>query len=125
MSKRISMIQSFSIARDVVDEVWAEVANKQGELVCLDGNHTYSHVLAEAKAYPTLTSSGSHCVVFDITVEDMPRKMFLDRNWAPGNSSKTFASECLKTNPRYEIDIRIDFRLLKRVTPNGYLKRVR
>jgi len=124
MFKRISMIQGSSVAPDIVEQVKTKASGKQRVLVCLDSNHTYEHVLAELEAYAPLTSVGSYCVVFDTVVEDLPKEMFPNRPWGPGNSPKTAVWEYLKTHPEFEIDKSIQHKLLITVAPDGYLKRV-
>jgi cephalosporin hydroxylase len=125
MSSRIQMIQGSSIAPEIVRQVKAVAKNYQRVLVCLDSNHTHDHVLAELEAYAPLTSVGSYCVVFDTIVEDMPKSIFPDRPWGPGNNPKTAVWEYLKTHPEFEIDKSIDHKLLISVAPDGYLKRVK
>jgi cephalosporin hydroxylase len=122
--KRISMIQGSSVAPEVIEQVKAKAAGKQRVVVCLDSNHTHDHVLAELEAYAPLTSRGSYCVVFDTIIQDMPAAMFPDRPWGPGDNPKTAVREYLKTHPEFEIDKRIDHKLLISVAPDGYLKRV-
>lgn len=125
MSSRIQMIQGSSISPEVIEQVKSVAKNYQRVLVCLDSNHTHDHVLAELEAYAPLTSVGSYCVVFDTIVEDMPKSMFPDRPWGPGNNPKTAVWEYLKTHPEFEIDKSIDHKLLISVAPDGYLKRVK
>jgi cephalosporin hydroxylase len=125
MSSRIQMIQGSSIAAEVIEQVKSVAKNYKRVLVCLDSNHTHNHVLAELEAYAPLTSVGSYCVVFDTIVEDMPKSIFSDRPWGPGNNPKTAAWEYLKTHPEFEIDKSIDHKLLISVAPDGYLKRVK
>jgi cephalosporin hydroxylase len=125
MASRIQMIQGSSIALEIIEQVRAVAANYSRVLVCLDSNHTHDHVLAELKAYAPLTSKGSYCVVFDTVVEDMPKEMFPDRPWGPGNNPRTAVLEYLKSHPEFEIDKSIQNKLLITVAPDGYLKRVR
>jgi cephalosporin hydroxylase len=125
MSSRIQMIQGSSIAPEVIEQVKAVAKNHQRVLVCLDSNHTHDHVLAELEAYASLTSVGSYCVVFDTIVEDMPKAMFPDRPWGPGNNPKTAVWEYLRTHPEFEIDKSIDHKLMISVAPDGYLIRVK
>jgi cephalosporin hydroxylase len=125
MSSRIHMIQGSSIAPEVIGQVKSIVKNYQRVLVCLDSNHTHDHVLAELEAYAQLTSVGSYCVVFDTIIEDMPKSMFPDRPWGPGNNSKTAVWKYLKTHPEFEIDMSIDHKLLISSALDGYLKRVK
>lgn len=125
MSSRIQMVQGSSIAADIIEQV-KQVANGYNRiLVCLDSNHTHEHVLSELEAYAPLTSVGSYCVVFDTVVEDMPKEMFPDRPWGPGDNPKTAAWKYLETHKEFEIDKDIQHKLLLTVAPDGYLKRVR
>jgi cephalosporin hydroxylase len=125
MASRIQMIQGSSIAPEIIAQVSAVAANYSRVLVCLDSNHTHDHVLAELDAYAPLTSKDSYCVVFDTVIEDMPKEMFPDRPWGPGDNPKTAVWEYLKTHPEFEIDKSIQHKLLITVAPDGYLKRVR
>jgi cephalosporin hydroxylase len=125
MSSRIQMIQGSSIAPEVIEQVKVVAKNHQRVMVCLDSNHTHDHVLAELKAYAPLTSVGSYCVVFDTIVEDMPKAMFPDRPWGPGDNPKTAVWEYLKTHSEFAIDKSIDHKLLISVAPDGYLIRLK
>ncbi len=124
MASRIQMIQGSSIAADIIAQVHAVAAKYSRVLVCLDSNHTHDHVLAELNAYAPLASVGSYCVVFDTVVEDLPKEMFPDRPWGPGNNPKTAVWEYLKTHPEFQIDKSIQDKLLITVAPDGYLKRI-
>jgi cephalosporin hydroxylase len=136
MASRIQMIQGSSIAPEIIQQVHAVAANYSRVLVCLDSNHTHDHVLAELQAYAPLTTVGSYCVVFDTIVEDMPKEMFPDRPWGPGNSPKTAVWEYLRLMDaefrfgaegaplQFEIDQSIQSKLLITVAPDGYLRRV-
>jgi cephalosporin hydroxylase len=124
MASRIQMIQGSSIANDIIEQVHAIATNYSRVLVCLDSNHTHDHVLAELQAYAPLTSKESYCVVFDTVVEDMPKSMFPDRPWGPGNNPKTAVWEYLKTHSEFEIDKNIQNKLQLTVAPDGYLKRI-
>lgn len=123
MASRIQMIQGSSIAADIIAQVKAVASTYSRVLVCLDSNHTHDHVLAELNAYAPLTSVGSYCVVFDTIVEDLPKEMFPDRPWGPGNNPKTAVWEYLKSHPEFQIDKDIQNKLLITVAPDGYLKR--
>lgn len=125
MASRIQMIQGSSIAPEIIEQVRQVALGYQRVLVCLDSNHTHDHVLAELEAYAPLVSVGSYCVVFDTLVEDMPKEMFPDRPWGPGDNPKTAVWEYLKTHPEFEIDKSIQHKLLITVAPDGYLKRLR
>lgn len=125
MSSRIEMIQGSSTSPDVIENVKRIASRYERVLVSLDSNHTHEHVLAELEAYAQLVSVDSYCVVFDTAIEDVPKEMFRDRSWGPGNSPKTAVWEYLKTHPQFEIDKDIPNKLLITVAPDGYLRRVR
>lgn len=124
MASRIKLIQGSSISSDVANEVRTIAKQFKRVLVFLDSNHTHEHVLEELKIYAPLTSSGSYCVVFDTVIEDMPKSLFEDRPWGPGNNPKTAVWEYLKTHKEFEIDKSIDNKLLISVAPDGFLRRV-
>jgi cephalosporin hydroxylase len=125
MFSRIEMIEGSSIALEVVEQVHSVAAGYERVLVCLDSMHTHNHVLAELEAYAPLVTPGSYCVVFDTIIEDMPEDMFPDRPWGVGNNPKTAVWEYLKSHPEFEIDKRIQYKLLITVAPDGFLKRVK
>ena len=124
LASYIQMIQGSSIDQGVVEQVKSIARGYSKILVCLDSNHTHEHVLEELKAYAPLVSKGSYCVVFDTIVEDLPKEMFPDRPWGPGNNPKTAVLEFLKTHPEFEIDKSIDHKILISVAPDGFLKRI-
>jgi len=124
MANRIDMIEGSSIDPAIIAQVQNIVRGYERVLVCLDSNHTHTHVLAELEAYAPLVSAGSYCVVFDTIVEDMPVEMFPARPWGPGDNPKTAVWEYLKSHPEFQIDKQIDHKLLISVAPDGYLKKV-
>jgi cephalosporin hydroxylase len=125
MMRRITMIEGSSVAPEVVARVRELAAGKKRVLVALDSNHTHDHVLAELEAYAPLTTVGSYCVVFDTIVENLPEELSVDRPWGPGNNPLTAARRYLRDHPEFEVDRRVDNKLMISVTPEGYLRRVR
>jgi cephalosporin hydroxylase len=119
------MIEGSSIAPEVVSQVHEIAKNYNRILVSLDSNHTHEHVLAELQAYAPLVSLGSYCAVFDTIIEDMPSFLCADRPWGPGNNPKTAVWEYLKSHPEFEINKKIQHKLLITVAPDGYLKRIK
>lgn len=124
MASRIEMIQGSSIHVDVIDRVQRLAAGFQRVLVCLDSNHTHSHVLAELEAYAPLTTVGSYCIVFDTLVEDVPKDLYPDRPWGPGDNPKTAVHHYLRSHQEFVIDHSIHDKLLITVAPDGFLRRV-
>ena len=125
MFRRIDMIQGSSIAPEIVAQVHGQAAGQQRVMVCLDSNHTHDHALAELRAYASLTSVGSYCVVFDTVIEDLSATLSGERPWGPGNNPKTAMWAYLKDNPQFEIDHATDHKLLISAAPQGYLKRMK
>jgi cephalosporin hydroxylase len=125
MNKKITMFEGSSISKEMIRKVHEFAKSGKRILICLDSNHTHEHVLAELKAYANLTSVGSYCCVFDTVIEDMPEDSFPDRPWGKGDNAKTAVWEYLKENDDFEIDKKIENKLLITVAPDGYLKRVK
>lgn len=123
MANRITMIEGSSIDPAIVDQVKAEVAGAKTVLVCLDSNHTHEHVLSELKQYAPMVSVGSYCVVFDTIIETLPKEMFPDRPWGPGDNAMTAVDAYLAEQPGFEIDELMDAKLQISVAPRGYLRR--
>jgi len=124
MIKRIRMLQGSSIDEALVDEVKRYAERKQTVMVCLDSNHTHSHVLDELKFYSPFVTVGSYMVVFDTIVEDLPDDYLPGRAWSRGDNPKTVVYEFLKSHPEFVIDTDIDNKLLVSVARQGYLKRI-
>ena len=124
MTSRIQMVQGSSIDPEIVEKVKSFASQYKRILVCLDSNHTHDHVLAELRSYASLTSVGSYCVVFDTVVEYMPKSMFPDRPWGPGDNPMTAVREYLQLHPEFTVDSQIHSKLALTVAPEGYLMRL-
>jgi len=122
MFKRITMIEGSSIDKEIIEKVHEIASSKKNILVVLDSNHTHDHVLKELEAYSSLVKKGSHIVVFDTVVEDMPDTFFKNRPWGKGDNPKTAVREFLQSNDRFMINKDIENKLLITVAPDGYLK---
>ena len=125
MYKRIQMIQGSSIDPTIVERVANYTKGKETILVCLDSNHTHTHVLKELELYSSFVTKGSYLIAFDTVVEDLPKELYPNRPWSIGNNPKSAVYEFLKTNKDFEIDKSIDNKLQISVAPDGYLKKVR
>ena len=125
LSKKITMLQGSSIDKEMIAKVQEFAQKGKRILVILDSNHTHEHVLAELRAYASLVSLESYCVVFDTIIEDMPEGSFPERPWDKGDNPKTAVWEYLKESDEFVIDKNIENKLLITVAPDGYLKRIR
>jgi cephalosporin hydroxylase len=124
LANRIEMIQGSSIASETIAAVKDIAKDFSNILVCLDSNHTHAHVLAELEAYAPLVGRGNYCVVFDTFVEDVPKALFADRPWGPGDNPKTAVQKYLSTHSEFQIDKSIENKLGITVAPSGYLRRI-
>lgn len=125
MKKRITLIEGSSIDPAVVAQVHALAQGKERVLVCMDSNHTESHVLAELAAYAPLVSVGSYCIVFDTIVEVMPPGSFPNRPWEVGDNPMTAVRKFLADNKDFEVDPHYQDKLMISLCPSGYLRRVK
>ena len=125
MRNRMELIEGSSVDPDIINQVHELSKGYECILVFLDSNHTHNHVLSELNAYSELVSRGSYCVVFDSVIEDLPIDSSDNRSWGPGDNPKTAVWEFLKNNSDFEIDYKIEDKLLITVAPDGYLKKVK
>jgi cephalosporin hydroxylase len=124
MYKYICLIEGSSTSPNVLKEVKNYIKTNccKNILVALDSNHTYDHVLTEMRLYSPFVNKGSYMVVFDTIIEDMPANSFNDRPWDKGNNPKIAVYKFLQENKRFDIDKKINDKLLISVAPDGYLK---
>ncbi len=122
MSRRIKMLEGSSIDPAVVQQV-AEVAGRSTRvMVALDSNHTHDHVLGELEMYSPFVTQGSYLVVFDTVVDDLPKSLYPDRPWGPGDNPKTAVRKFLSSSDRFVVDAAVEDKLLLSVAPEGYLR---
>ena len=122
MAPRIRLVEGSSTDPSTLERVFALTAGRGPILVILDSNHTHEHVLAELETYSPLVQSGSYLVVLDTVIEQMPKSLFPDRPWGPGNSPGSAVQTFLNSNDRFELDEHIDGQLLITVAPKGWLR---
>jgi cephalosporin hydroxylase len=85
---------------------------------------THTNVSTLSSKVIPRASVDSYCVVVDAIIEDMPKQMFPDRPWGPGDNPKVAVHKFLIRHPCFAIDRQIDAKLLISVAPDGYLKRI-
>ncbi len=124
LARRVTLVEGSSTSPEVVARVRELVAGRRA-MVVLDSMHTHAHVLRELELYAPLVRAGGYVVVFDTVIEDMPKALFPDRPWGPGDNPKTAVRAFLASNPRFEIDRELDAKLLISAAPEGYLRCLR
>jgi len=123
LSSYVEMIEGSSVDSAEVDQVHERSSAAKSVMVFLDSNHTHDHVLSELKAYATLVTADSYCVVFDTLVDRLPKEYYPDRPWGPGDNPMTAVGEFLQSHSEFEIDRELDTKLQISGAPNGYLRR--
>lgn len=124
LAKRIAMVEGSSVDPATVAKVGALVRGRRA-MVVLDSNHTHEHVLRELELYAPFVSVGCYLVVLDTIVERLPKSLYTDRPWGPGDNPMTAVDAFLAADDRFAIDREYDEKLLFTVAPRGYLKRLR
>jgi cephalosporin hydroxylase len=136
LAHKITTFQGSSVAPDIFEQIKAIADGYDRIMVFLDSNHTHEHVLAELELYAPLTSKGSHCVVWDSGVEDLPPDMCADRPWGKGDNPKTAVWEymkCLEGEGRtaadgaplhFEYNKTIEHKIMITASADGFLKRI-
>lgn len=122
---RMRLIEGSSTDARVVAEVRRLAAASARVLVVLDSNHTRNHVAAELQAYAPLVTRGSYLVVLDTIIEDLPKDLYADRPWGPGNNPRVALREFLATTDRFEVDAEYADKLVITAAPGGYLRCVK
>lgn len=122
MSKRITLVEGSSTAPETVARVEALVADGP-TLVCLDSMHTHAHVLGELRAYAPMVTAGGYIVVFDSIVERLPKSLYADRPWGPGDNPYTAIEAFLAETDDFEVDQRMIDKLVITCCPGGFLRR--
>lgn len=125
LSERLELIEGSSTASETIDQIKSIIGGSKNVLVILDSFHTHEHVLNELRAYAPLVGNGQYLICGDTIVEKMPTQDHRTRPWGPGNNPATAVQEFLSETDRFEIDEKIDKRLLFSCHPGGYLKAVK
>lgn len=125
LSERLELVNGSSVEQSTVEQVRSLLAGSREVMFILDSFHTHEHVLKELQLYSPLVGKGHYLICGDTIVEDMPAHEQRPRPWGPGNNPKTALLEFLKENGRFEVDSRIENKLLLTCNPGGFLKCVR
>lgn len=118
---RMMILDGSSISYDIIEKVY-DIAGNRKVMVVLDSAHTHDHVLRELCLYSPLVEPGSYIVVCDTVIEDLPNRLWKDKEYGKDNNPATAVREFLRNNNRFEVDEDIDSRLAISVAPGGYLK---
>ena len=122
LADRITWLNGSSIDQETFAQVKELIGDSRDVLIILDSNHTHDHVLKELNLYSQLVGKGYYLVCGDTVVEYMPEQTHRPRPWGPGNNPKTALDAFLKENKRFEVDKRIENKLVFTCNPGGYLE---
>jgi len=121
LSERLTLIHGSSIEQHTLRQVQSIIGNCREVMIVLDSFHTHDHVLKELRLYSPLVGKGLYLVCGDTVIEDIPEQKHRSRPWGSGNNPKTALGEFLKENDRFEIDRKLENKLLFTCNPGGYL----
>ena len=121
---KMHLIEGSSIDKSVISEVHEIATKHDSVLVILDSNHTHQHVLDELDAYSPLVNLGGYCIVSDTVIDDLPPNSYPNRPWDIDNNPKTAVSAWINSHPEFQIDSKIDQKLLLSSSPSGYLLKI-
>lgn len=123
--QRITLIEASSVEQSTVEQIKSIVGDSREVLIVLDSHHTHDHVLKELQLYAPLVGVGHYLVCADTIIEHLPQQKHRPRPWGPGNNAKTALDQFLKRSGEFEVDKRLDNKLLLTCNPGGYLVRRR
>lgn len=122
LSERLILIEGSSTSDETLDKVKKILDGTKKVLVILDSHHTHEHVMNELNVYAPLVGEGQYIICGDTIIEYMPPQTHRERPWGPGDNPATAAKQFLQENDRFEVDEKIDNRLLFSCHPGGYLR---
>jgi cephalosporin hydroxylase len=122
LSERIELINGSSVEEPTLARVKEVLGGCREVLILLDSYHTHEHVARELELYSPLVGKGHYLICGDTVVEHIPKQVHRIRPWGPGNNPKTALDEFIAGNDRFEIDTRIENKLLFTCNPGGYLR---
>jgi cephalosporin hydroxylase len=124
LAHRITLVEGSSTSDEVMRVVRERAAAATSVMVILDSDHTHAHVRQELELYAPLVTPGQYLVVCDTVVEDLPPQNHRPRAWGPGDNPATAVAEFLSSAPQFEVDRRLEAKLLMTSSPGGYLRRI-
>lgn len=122
LSERLIFIKGSSVEPDTLRQIKDIVGGCRDVMVMLDSFHTHEHVLEELRLYSPLVGKGYYLVCGDTIVEDIPEQKHRSRPWGHGNNPKTALHQFREENDRFEVDKKLNNKLLLTCNPDGYLR---
>ncbi|NKB33472.1 MAG: cephalosporin hydroxylase [Pseudomonadales bacterium] len=121
LSERIHLLSASSVEESTLEKVKEIIGDSRKTMILLDSHHTHEHVLKELTLYSELVGKGYYLICGDTIVDDIPEQAHRQRPWGPGNNPKTALKEFLADNNRFEVDKKLENKLLFTCNPEGYL----
>jgi cephalosporin hydroxylase len=123
LSKRIEIIEGDSTSLKTILEVRKRITKGSKVIVCLDSNHTKTHVFKELELYKEFVVRGCYIVVFDTHTSKLAKLGVCDSKYID-NGPKEAVEEFLKKNDNFKIDKKYN-KLYVSYNPDGYLRRIK
>ncbi len=124
-TNKIKLLTGDSTSLNTFNKIKKISGKYKNILIHLDSNHTKNHVLKELKIYSTLLKKNNYLIVGDTIIEHIPEQKHRKREWSKGNNPHNAIIEFLKTEKKFKIDKKINFKQLLSNNPNGYLLKVK
>jgi cephalosporin hydroxylase len=124
---KITLVECDSKAAETHKLLNDLLAGESNVLVCLDSDHSYSHTLAELRAFARYVPVGGYMIMFDTVCEWLADVPHGDPSWAEDNPMRAvrdFLASQPADGPQFVIDKDCE-KLMVTFCPNGYLRRVR
>lgn len=122
LSSRLELINASSVEEETVNKVASIIGDCRDVVILLDSYHTHEHVLKELNLYSPFVGKGHYIICGDTIVENIPEQEHRTRPWGPGSNPMTALRQFLRENDRFEVDTRLENKLLFTCNPSGYLR---
>lgn len=115
------MIKGNSVSSETIQKLRKRISENSKVIVCLDSDHTKTHVLRELELYQEFVVPGYYIVVFDTNMSKLAELGVFDKKYI-NNSPKEAIDEFLKNHDNFEIDEQYN-KLYVSYSLNGYLRK--
>jgi cephalosporin hydroxylase len=122
LSHRIDLIEGDSTSDETFGKVKTVVPRGSRVIVCLDSDHTRTHVLKELALYQSLIPVGGYFVVFDTVISRLAAVGNSEEKYL-NNSPMEAVLDFIKLTPDFRIDTNYN-KLYVSSAPDGFLQRV-
>lgn len=132
LSDMVELVIGDSVSSSTLKKVESLISSDDTVLVCLDSNHSESHVLKELDSYSSFVSVGSYIIVFDSTIEkfksdeiNVLKNQYHIEDWGKGNNPGSAVRKFLSQNNNFVLDEFFNDKSVLSNLRGGILKKVK